>query len=195
MIIHDGTFFTALIPQCTQLTHLILDSVELRGAAAQESLGQLATGLPALQQLDVRHMDGAFLARHPQLLQRVTCTTGSWPQVLQHHAASFQRLRTLKIVHLPLATFSALRDCPFLTHIETGHLLPPLSESVPPPDSLPPAPQQLSITWPVSISKLARAPFIARVSAECWVQCMLWRMWMQCITWGCLLCQPKGTAS
>lgn len=49
LILLEGDFFSGMASACTQLTHLKLDGVELRDPAAQYSLGQLATGLPALQ--------------------------------------------------------------------------------------------------------------------------------------------------
>lgn len=129
LAVEDAALFTAIAPACAQLAHLVLEGVVLCDAA-EESVGQLATGLQALQQLKVRKTAGAASAQHPHLLLRITqitqitCDwTSGWEELLEQHAPSFVRLGTLERGMLTYKTFKVLRACPSLTHIEVERIM------------------------------------------------------------------------
>lgn len=130
LAIQDAALSTTLAPACTQLTHFVLDSVVMEGAAAEKSSGQLATGLPALQELKLRQMYAPVLACHPQLLQRTTnISYRGWPQLLQQHAPHFQRLHTHDVWPHVSCSFQLLA-CPSLTQVAVGRVRPPSDGSV-----------------------------------------------------------------
>lgn len=116
LLIQHGTLFTALAwpGACPRLTHLTLDHVVLHKAAAK-SLGYLATGLKALQQLAITGMEPSAFICHPLLLPRITSLTHivgkGWLKLLQRQPHSFQRLQTLSLSirqDMFLATFRTL---------------------------------------------------------------------------------------
>lgn len=150
----------------TQLTHLTLDRVHVNGNAAKQSLGQLARGLPALQQLEVRRRRAA-ITYYPLLLQRITsikdCLSGLLLGVdlLPQLARCLQRLHIFCFSgSMPFATFSALCACPSLTHVVVGCLLPPPDGSMGTLVSLPLALQQLTFTDRMQPGDLIKLPWI-----------------------------------
>ncbi len=149
-------FFSGLAA-CTQLSHLTLDGSLGDHPEPEEAsaLCQLLAGLPALQELCIRDMCAAHFASSPAVLQRITSLTtayggeGSWEQLLQSQAASFQRLHTLELDSgLSLPSARALGDCPKLRHLKIGYHRPDQDSCT--LDSPPPALETL--TFPDNLS-------------------------------------------